>query len=46
MNTLDRGYETLRQQVDAGQLQISREHVDGLLSCAATPTAPSSRSRP
>lgn len=31
MNTLDRDYETLRQQVDAGQLQISREHVDGLL---------------
>ena len=31
MNTLDRGYETLRQQVDAGQLQISRAHVDGLL---------------
>jgi len=31
MNTLDRDYETLRQQVDAGQLQISREHVEGLL---------------
>ncbi len=31
MNTLDRDYETLRQQVDAGHLQISREHVDGLL---------------
>ena len=31
MNTLDRDYETLRQQVNAGQLQISREHVDGLL---------------
>lgn len=31
INTLDREYETLRQQVDAGQLQISREHVDGVL---------------